>query len=335
LGESDYPSVSVVMPVYNEAAFIERSLGAMLAQDYPGEIEVIVVDGMSEDDTRAIVGRIMAEGPRVRLLDNPRRIIPAAINIGVSAARHTLIARMDGHTLASPDYLRKCVDLIQTSGADCAGGRIEVKGVSNVGRAIAAAMESPFGVGTAAWHGASKPQDTDTVPFPVCYRARIQALGGYDERVLLNEDYEFNYRLRASGGRIRYSPDIVTTYYSRKNLRALWRQYFQYGVWKARVLKMHPGSLRVRHLAPPLFAAGLVVGAALLPLGALWRWLYAGALTAYGLLVIAFSLLQAARRGWRYLPILPIAFIILHTAWGFGFWAGVWRWWVYRTSGSN
>jgi succinoglycan biosynthesis protein ExoA len=335
LDEREYPSVSVVMPVYNEAAFIERSLGAMLEQDYPGEIEVLVVDGISDDDTRAIVQRIAARDPRVHLLDNPQRIIPAALNIGVSEARHTMIARMDGHTLAPPDYLKRCIDLIHTSGADCVGGRWEYAGLTATSRAIGAAMASPFGAGTAAWRKADAPRDVDTVPFGVWRREDVLALGGYDENILINEDYEFNYRLRASGGRIRYSPDIVTTYYSRKNLRALWRQYFQYGVWKARVLKMHPGSLRVRHLAPPVFTAGLVVGAALLPLGALWRWLYGAALTAYGLLVITFSVVQAARRGWRYLPILPIAFIILHTAWGFGFWVGVWRWWVYRTSDSN
>lgn len=335
MSEQAWPPVSVVMPVRNEAEFIERSLGAMLGQDYPGEIEVIVVDGMSDDDTRAVVGRIAARDPRVRLLDNLRRIVPAALNIGISAARHPIIARMDGHTQASPDYLRKCIHLIQTSGADGVGGRWDYAGLTYTSRAIGAAMESPFGAGTAAWRKADAPRDVDTVPFGVWRRADVLRLGGFDERLVRNQDYEFNYRLRAAGGRIRYSPDIVTTYYSRKNLLALGRQYFQYGVWKARVLKMHPGSLRLRHLAPPLFAAGLVIGAALLPFGALWRWLYGGALAVYGLLALGFSLLQAARHGWRYLPVLPAAFFILHTAWGFGFWAGVWRWWVYRTSGSN
>jgi succinoglycan biosynthesis protein ExoA len=330
----EWPPVSIVMPVRNEAEFIERSLGAMLGQDYPGEIEVIVVDGMSDDDTRAIVQRIMAEDPRVRLLDNPARIVPTALNTGIRAAAYDLIARMDGHTLAPPDYLRRCAAVMRESGADSAGGRWEYAGLTYISRAIGAAMESPFGAGTAAWRKADAPRDVDTVPFGLWRRADALAIGGFDEELVRNQDYEFNYRLRAGGGRIRYSPDIVTTYYSRKNLRALWRQYFQYGVWKARVLKMHPGSLRLRHLAAPLFAAGLVAGAALLPLGALWRWLYSGALAAYGLLVIGFSVIQAARHGWRYLPLIPLVFIILHTAWGFGFWAGVWRWWV-RTSDSN
>ena len=325
-----YPSVTVVMPIRNEAVFIERSLGAMLAQDYPGEIEIICVDGMSDDGTRNIIARVAANDSRIRLVDNPKKITPTALNIGIREARHELVARMDGHTAAPPDYLRRCAEVLGETGADCVGGQWRYATDTYIAGAIAAAMDSQFGVGTASWRGAKTAEETDTVPFGLWRRERMLELGGFDEALIRNQDYEFNYRLRAAGGRIYYSPDIEVIYYSRQTLRALWRQYFQYGVWKARVVKMHPGSFRWRHGIAPLFVAGLVTGAVLSLFGGLWRILYGGGLAIYALLALFFSIRQAARGGWRYLPAIPLAFIILHVSWGVGFWIGVWRWWIRR-----
>ncbi len=330
MGEREWPSVSVIMPIRNEAEFIERSLGAMLNQDYAGEVEVLCVDGMSDDGTREIVGQIAADDPRVRLVDNPGRIVSTALNVGIREARHDLIARMDGHTLAAPDYIRRCVLVWQRTGADNVGGQWSIEGQTYVARAIAAAMESKFGVGTGRWRGTKTEGETDTVPFGLWQRQRMIELGGFDEALVRNQDYEFNYRLCAAGGRIYYSPEIKATYYSRQNLSALWRQYFQYGVWKARVLKMHPASFRLRHGIAPLFVLGLVVGALLLPFGRVWRWLYGIALAAYVLLALFFAARQSAQRGWHYFPVILLAFAILHVAWGTGFFVGVWRWWIRR-----
>ena len=330
MSNHEWPPVSVVMPIYNEAATIERSLRAMLAQDYPGPVEVICVDGLSDDGTREIIGRIAAEDPRVRLVSNPRRIIPAAMNIGFREARYGLVARMDGHTFAPPDYLRRCVEVLQESGAECVGGRWEYVADTYMARVIAAAMESRFGVGPGRWRGAKEAGEADTVPYGLWVRDRVLALGGFDETLLVNEDYELAYRLRQAGGRIYYSPDIRTDYHPRRSLKALWKQYFRYGFWKARMLRMHPRSVRLRHVVAPLFVVGLVAGAVLSFFGSLWRWLYGLALAAYALLVLFFSLRQAARHGWRVLPLLPFAFATLHLAWGAGFLKGVWRWWIRR-----
>ncbi|NPV66084.1 MAG: glycosyltransferase family 2 protein [Anaerolineae bacterium] len=326
----DWPFISVVMPVRNEAAFIARSLGAMLAQDYPPDrLEVIVVDGQSDDGTREIVAGIAARDPRVRLVDNPRRIIPIALNLGIRAARYPLIARMDGHTIAAPDYLRRCVQIMAESGADNVGGCWEYAGEGWIGQAIAAAMESRFGVGPGRWRGPVA-GEADTVPYGFYRRERLLALGGFDEVYLTNEDYELNYRLRASGGRIVYSPEIWMTYYVRPCLIALGRQYFRYGYWKARMLRQHPRSLRPRQLAAPLLVAGLVVGTVLQMAGGFWRAAYVVAVGLYLLLAAVFSLRQAARRGWRLLPGILVAFLVLHLAWGTGFWYGVWRWMIRR-----
>lgn len=330
MSDQEWPPVSIIMPIRNEADYIERSLTALLNQDYPGPIEVLCIDGMSDDGTRDIIAQIASSNVCVRLLDNVQRTVPPALNLGVNAAKHDLIARMDAHTLPAPDYLRRCVEVMEHSGADCVGGRWDYVGETYIARAIAAAMESPFGAGTAQWRSSDQPGDTDTVPFGFWRKADILAVGGFDENLVRNQDYEFNYRFRAAGKHIYYSPDIITVYYSRQNLAALWRQYIQYGIWKARVLKMHPDSFRLRHGIAPLFVAGLVIGAILSPIWWAFRWLYGGAILLYLLLSLAFAIRQAARHGWQYLPLIPLIFAILHLSWGVGFFVGVWRWWLWR-----
>ncbi len=325
------PTISVIMPVLNEAAFIEGSLRAILDQDYPAEcLEVLVVDGMSNDGTREIVQRMAEVDGRVRLIDNPKRIIPAALNAGLVSARHAYIARMDGHTLVPPDYLRRCVEVMRQSGADCVGGRWVYAGTTYVGHAIAAAMDSRFGVGISRWRGARMAGEADTVPYGFMRRDQALALGGYNELLLTNEDYEFNYRLRRGGGRIYYSPAICMTYYVRSSLKALWRQYFRYGMWKARMLKLHPESLRLRHVLAPLLVLGLLGGAMLALAWRPGRWVYGAGLGLYSLLVLVFSAKQAAQRGWQLLPVIAAAFVTLHLAWGIGFLSGAWRWWLHR-----
>lgn len=329
MADADLPTISVVMPVRNEAAFITLSLGAMLQQDYPAsKIEFLVVDGMSEDGTRDIVEQMAAADARIRLVDNPRRIIPAALNVGLHAARNEFVARMDGHSIAAPDYLRRCVQVLRASGADNVGGRWDYVGDSYVGSAIAAAMDSRFGVGSSRWRGSEAGGEADTVPYGFMRRERMLELGGFDERFLANEDYEFNYRLRSSGGRITYSPTIRMAYHVRPSLATLWRQYRNYGFWKARTLRVHPASVQLRQLVPPLFVLGLVTGWLLLVLGAPWGWLYLAGVGAYVFLALLFAARQATRHGWRLFLLIPPVFATLHVAWGTGFLVGVVRWFL-------
>lgn len=320
----DLPFISVVMPVYNEAGYIERSVGAMLDQDYPAHhIEIIVVDGGSSDGTREIVEEIVRRDSRVRLINNPRRIIPAALNLGIAAARYDLVARMDGHAIAAPDYLLRCVQVMQGTGADNVGGRWIYRGEDFTSSAIAAAMDSRFGVGTSRWRGSPTGGQVDTVPYGFYRRQLLLDLNGFDEVFRANEDYELNYRLRLAGGRIFYSPDILMTYFVRSSLIHLGRQYSRYGFWKARMIWSHPGSVRLRHLLAPLLVAGLAIG---LPLSYLWgpfAQAYVTTLVLYILLSMVFSLRQAGQHGWRYLPLLPLIFAVLHISWGVGFLVGL------------
>lgn len=322
---TDFPPITVIMPIYNEAEFIVNSVGAIQKQDYPGELEILCVDGFSTDATRALVLQIGEADPRVKLLDNPGKVVPTAMNIGIQAARFDLIARMDGHALAAPDYLRQCVRVMQQTGADCVGGTWVYNCSSFKQCAIAAAMESQFAVGTAVWRG-DQPGYADTVPYGFFNKALLEQVGGFDEAMTVNQDYELMVRIRQAGAQIYYSPTIKSEYFPRQSFRALVRQYFRYGQWKVRTLLKHPSSLKSRHLAAPGFVLGLIAGFPLRRLSNTLRLLYALALVAYTLLSAFFAMRQAQKWGKQYFLSAMFIFLLLHLAWGVGFWTGFVRW---------
>jgi succinoglycan biosynthesis protein ExoA len=320
---SALPPVSVIMPVRNEAAFIGRSLGAVLDQDYPADrMEIIVIDDGSTDDTRGVIAGLPG-ADRVRVIDGPGGCVPAALNRGIDAAQGVIVVRVDGHNIIAPDYVRRSVDALLTHNADNAGGRWIITGGTPTEQAIAAGMRSPFGVGSAAWRHSPAPAEVDTVPFGAYRREALIALGGFDERLIRNQDYELNWRLRAAGGRIYYDPAIVSTYNVKRDWRGLWKQYYQYGVWKARVIRMHPRSARWRHFVAPALVAGLAGGGLLGVFNRWGRWLLALATVGYALAVMLAAGITAAREGREHLPRLPLVFVILHISWGIGFWRGL------------
>lgn len=319
------PLVSVIIPERDEAAFIGPCLDAVLAQDYPPErVEVLVVDGMSTDGTRAIVEqRIgMHPGRRLRLLDNPRQIVPTALNIGLAESAGEVIIRVDGHCEIPPEYVSHLMRLLAETGADCAGGRIESVASSLMGRAIARAMSSPFGVGNASFRtGASRPGLVDTLAFGAYRREVFARVGVFDEELVRNQDDEFNFRLIQAGGRIWYDPSVVVRYYSRSSLASLWRQYYQYGYYKVRVMQKRRAVAAWRHLVPAAFVLALILSL-LLALVLQQAWLALLVAGSYLLAVLAVSLLTA-RGSWRLFPLLPPAFAVLHISYGLGFLAGL------------
>jgi glycosyltransferase involved in cell wall biosynthesis len=319
--------VTVIMPIRNEAAFIERSLGAVLAQDYPADLlEVLVVDGMSDDGTRDTVVPMLERRPKSRLLDNPERIVPTAMNIGLAEATGDVIVRVDGHAVVEPDYVSQCIQVLDEKRADCVGGSIRTVSTTATAQAIAEAMGSPFGVGDARFRTThDRSMWVDTLAFGAYKREVFDRVGLFDEELVRNQDDEFNYRLRAAGGRIWLDPRIRSTYYARSTFRSLWRQYYQYGYWKVRVFQKVPGSAQLRHWVPPLFALavlGGLLGAVLIPV---LRVPYLGGLFVYTMANLVSSALVAARRGWRHLLRLPFVFATLHLSYGLGFWRGVLR----------
>ncbi len=328
MSDTALPFVTVIMPIRNEGGFIARSLAAVLAQDYPAErLEVLVADGMSTDSTRTVVAELAARHPNVRLIDNPGKIVPTGLNRALAEAQGAVIVRVDGHTLLAPDYVTECVRALARSGADNVGGKMQAIGAGAVGRAVALATGSPFGVGNARFHYSDQEEWVDTVYLGAWPRQVCLDLGPFDEELVRNQDDEFNYRLRSRGGRILLTPQIRSVYTPRDSLRALARQYYQYGYWKVRVLQKHPRQMSARQFAPPLLVGALLGLGALAPRLRAARWALAGVVGAYLSANGAASLWTAHRHGRQHLPLLPVVFATLHGGYGLGFLVGLVRFW--------
>jgi len=317
-------TVTVIMPVRNEAHFISRSLGAVLAQDYPCDLmEILIVDGRSTDGTRDVVQAMASERPNMRLLDNPAGIVATGLNIALAESHGEVIVRIDGHCEVPPHYVRACVRHLAQDRVDGVGGAVQTVGDTRTARAIATAMSCRFGVGNSAFRttrGVS--QLTDTVAFPAYTREAIARAGAFDEELVRNQDDEYNYRLRSLGARILLAGDVESIYHARTSLRRLCRQYFEYGYWKVRVMQKHPRQMRARQAAPALLVLSLVLGALLAMWSTVAAYATALVLLAY-LAATAMASIAQARSDWRLLPLLPLAFISLHLAYGLGFLTGL------------
>lgn len=335
--DETFERVSVVMPVRNEARHVTATLEALAGQSYPSScMEIIVVDGRSEDDTRALVTAFAGRHPecRVRLIDNPERSIPTAMNYGIAAASGSVIVRMDGHTLPAPDYVASCIAALARSGAGAVGGCISPVGGTPFGSAVAIAQSSGLGAGDAAFHFATEPQFTDTVYLGAFPRSVLERVGGYDPALLRNEDYELCLRIRAAGWRVYLDPAIRSRYVPRGSPAALARQYAAYGWWKVETWRRHPRSLRWRQAVPAAFVVTLLGSALLAPVWVGARVTLAATMVAYLAAHVVAGVVM--RRAGRFAPsagdtptrvrdtlVLQarthVAMAVLHVAWGGGF----------------
>lgn len=315
------PFVSILLPVRNEERYIERCLYSIARQDYPrGQFEVLIIDGQSDDQTKPIVYRFAAESTLgIRLLQNPRYRTAAGLNIGLGEARGEVIVRVDGHATIAPDFIRRSVEALHDTQADCVGGVIESEGDTYLGRAVAMAMSSRFGVGGAAFRvGGEGP--VNTVAFGAYRRDVFDRIGNFAEDIDKGEDDELNYRILDHGGTIMLVSGIRARYTVRGDLGAVWRQYSAYGRAKPEVLRRHPAQARPRQLVPAAFVAALGASTLAAILGR--RRALKALLGMYTLSATIASLALVPRHGWRHLPPVPVAFACLHVAYGFGFIAG-------------
>lgn len=322
--------VSVIMPIRNEVNFIAQSLNAVLTQDYPHELlEVLIADGLSVDGTRQVVARLAEAHPDIRVvvIENPGRIVPAGFNLALARAHGEVIVRVDGHTIVAPNYVFACVAALQSSGADNVGGRMEAIGQNRFGEAVSLATSTPFGVGGGRFHYSEREEWVDTVYMGAWPSQVFERIGMFDEEQVRNQDDEFNYRLLERNGRILLSPTIKSRYYTRSTPRSLWRQYYQYGYWKVRVMQKHPEQMRARQSVPPLFAATLLLTLGLAPFTAAGRWGLALTVGCYTAANVAASAVTARRADWRLLPLLMLSFAILHLSYGLGFLMGLAKFW--------
>ena len=313
---SELPHVSVVMAVRNEAAHLEATLRAVFDQDYEGGLEVVVADGRSTDGTLAILRRCASEDSRLKVIDNPDMGVATGLNRAIGAACGQVLVRCDGHAELAPDYVRLAVGLLEETGAANVGGRQDAVGTSALERAIAIAMNSPAAAGAARFRHSSAAGPADTVYLGVFDSQALEEVGGFDPTLVRNQDYELNHRLRQAGRLVWFDPRLAVAYHPRSSLRALWRQYLDYGRWKRVMLLRNPGALRLRQLAPPALVTGLVASAIGAVVGVPFWWTPPA---AYGMLVAANTLSEAIRRRDRAAWLLTSVMPAMHLAWGIGF----------------
>ncbi|MDE2321483.1 MAG: glycosyltransferase [candidate division NC10 bacterium] len=318
--------VSIVVPCRNEAGSIEGCLRSLASDSYPkNQLEILVVDGESHDGTQEVVERMARQHGFVRLLRNPKHNTATGMNIGIREAKGDIVMVVSAHAEYGEQYISRCVETLQKVGADCVGGPITTlpRADTPMARAIALAMSSPFGVGTAKFRTSQYHGYVDTVAFGAYRREIFQKVGLFDEKLIRNQDAELNYRILKAGGKIFMDPGICSTYRARETLSKLWQQYFQYGYWKLRVILKHgrPGSWR--QVVPVLFASALIG----LPVVGIFSSV---ALELWALMVIAylgfsfsFSVKAMRNRGWRVALALPAAFFVLHSSYGIGFMWGM------------
>ncbi|MGH2556948.1 MAG: glycosyltransferase family 2 protein, partial [Actinomycetota bacterium] len=315
----DTDLVSIVIPAKDEEGFIGLCLDSILSQDEQ-HLQVIVVDGGSSDGTSEIVDEYAARDPRVLLLSGAGQTIPGCLNTGLLASRGRWLIRVDAHSTIPPGYVSTLVEHLRTGAWGGVGGRKDGVATSPTGRAIAAALSSMFGVGKSVYHHGTKTQVVDHVPYGAYPTALLQSLGGWDERLLANEDFELDYRIRREGHRLLFDPNVVIAWRSRQKLGELFRQYQRYGRGKARVAALHPRSLKPRHMAAPVLVAFWLIAGGL---GFLWPWLFALALIPYAIALLLASVFTARKVvGWAARRALPGAFLAMHLGWGIGFWEG-------------
>lgn len=321
-----FETVSIIIPCYNEQATIRLLLEAIYTQTYPhAAMEVILVDGMSTDRTRDEIAAFQREHSElpVQIVDNPERFIPSGLNRGICAANGQILIRLDGHAVPTLEYVERCVGDLEAGLGDNVGGVWEIHPAraGAIPRGIAAGASHPLGVGDARYRYTDQAQSVDTVPFFAFRRDLIDRIGKFDESLLTNEDYEFNVRVRQSGGTVWLDPAIRSTYYARPTLTALARQYWRYGFWKGRMLLRYPQTIRWRQALPPVFIAsliGLAMLAIVLPEA---RWFLAGEIGVYSLVLLVAGAWAAIKQSYAALLFsLPLAIATMHLSWGTALW---------------
>ena len=317
------PFVTVVIPCRNEEKHIARCLQSILDNDYPNErMEILVVDGMSEDQTREIVAGYRARYPMIRVVENRKKHIPAAMNVGIRAARGERILKMDAHSTYQREYISRCVRYQDQYGAENSGGIAKiVPGADTLtARAIALGLASRFGSGNANVKvGVTQPTWSDSTAFGCFKRELFERIGMYDEKLLSSSDLDLNQRIQAAGGRILVVPDIVAHYAADRDLQTFRRHVFADGVWVSYVMKFGKRAWSWRHWVPAAFVLSLLGASALGVASQAFLWLGLGIAGIYAAASLAVSLQIAARqREWRYAFLLPVVYAVRH----FGFGAG-------------
>ncbi len=320
----EFPSVTIIIPCRNEKKYIHSFIQSLLSQDYPSDrIEVIIADGMSDDGTKEILKEICATHGHIHVVENPKKIVPTGLNIAILAARNNIILRLDMHTEYAPDYVLKCVETLMRTAAGNVGGPARTTANSLLQKVIASAYHSSFAVGGATFHFEDFEGEVDTVPYGCWRKETLIKIGLFDEEFVRNQDDELNFRLQKSGMKIWQNPEIRSWYHPRNSLGKLFKQYYQYGYWKVRVILKHRRPASLRHLVPGAFVFTCFLLIVLTPFVPILRWILLGVLAFYALFLLVGSIVTSGKSSWLYFPILPVVFTVYHMAYGMGFLHGL------------
>jgi succinoglycan biosynthesis protein ExoA len=318
-------SVSVIIPCRNEAEFIGRCLDSILTQDFPKKnFEILIVDGLSDDGTRQILEIYAQKYPCIRVLDNTKKIVSSAMNIGIKGAKGEIIVRMDVHTEYASDYITQCSNILREMKVENVGGPWVPNGKTYLQKAVSNAFQSPFSSGGAQSHNAYHEGLVDSVYLGCWNKNTLEKLGYFDEELVRNQDDELNLRIIRSGGRIWQSPKIKSWYYPRSSIVALFQQYSQYGYWKVRVIQKHKIPASIRHIVPGMFVCLIVILGMLSIFNNLSLRILVCLIFIY-LTAILFASVLACKKPlkWKYIPIMPIMFFAHHFGYGCGFLCGI------------
>ena len=311
---ANYPPVSIILTVINEALHLRAAIKAALSSNYQGELEVILAVGPSKDQTWQIANDLAEQDSRITIIENRSGRTPSGLNAALKMARYQIVVRIDGHSEIDKGYIGRAVETLKETGAVNVGGIMFAQGTTSFEKAVAAAMRSPIGVGSSRFHIGGEAGPTDTVYLGVFQKSALDAVGGYDERFTRAQDWELNYRLRKNGGAVYFDPQLKVIYRPRSSLKKLALQYFEYGRWRRAVVRQHNRTINFRYLAPPL---NLILQIGSLAFGILISPLFFIPITTYLGTIIVTSLIIGKNLAQRLY--LPIVLIFMHFCWGFGF----------------
>ncbi|MCX6445009.1 MAG: glycosyltransferase family 2 protein [Actinobacteria bacterium] len=311
---SPHPAVSVILPVLNEESHLENAVHSILSQDYQGPLEVILAIGPSRDRTASIAQRLSQADARVVIVESPTGRTAAGLNLALGKSQNPVVVRVDGHAQIPSNYISLVVEILISTGAVNVGGMMAADGTTQFENAVAGAMRSPFGVGASRFHTGGHAGPVDTVYLGAFRREALMAIGGFDERFTRAQDWELNFRLREKGGIVYFDPRLQVIYRPRPTVKALAKQYFEYGRWRRVVSRRHPGTINYRYLAPPVALAGFISS---LLLGAFLSsiFLIPAAIYAFFVLIASLKIASSILEFIILLTVLPT----MHFAWGAGF----------------
>jgi glycosyltransferase involved in cell wall biosynthesis len=319
------PAVSVIIPVLNEERFLKQSVQAILNQNYPGQLEIILALGPSKDQTN-IIAQELAKDQRIKLVENPSGRTASALNNAIKNSNFDIIVRLDGHAIVDSNYIKNAVKTLVESGADNVGGLMKAEGTNAFEKSVAAAMTSKFGVGNAPFHVGGKSGEVDTVYLGTFRKSALERVGYFDESFIRAQDWEMNYRIRKTGGKIWFNPDLVVSYRPRKNILQLAKQYFEYGQWRKQVTKTYPETVSMRYLAPPITVSGLIAGFVMVLFSKILEinWLQIGWLAPIVYLTVILLAFLTVGPKISLLSRLYLLLVLptMHLSWGVGFLKG-------------